>query len=126
MDILVLENDTSVLSYLVGLIQNWGHKTEKSESGYDAIKKVREKIFDLVLLDTSLNDITAQELIVKLKELRPDIKIVTMTESNGAELEKDIRTLGIIYYMSKPVSKKVLKDILDHTSAKKSGKIADS
>jgi CheY-like chemotaxis protein len=121
-----LENDTSVLSYLVGLIQNWGHKTEKSESGYDAIKKVREKIFDLVLLDTSLNDITAQELIVKLKELRPDIKIVTMTESNGAELEKDIRTLGIIYYMSKPVSKKVLKDILDHTSAKKSGKIADS
>lgn len=126
MDILVLENDTSVLSYIVGLIQNWGHKTEKSESGYDAIKKVQEKIFDLVLVDTSLHDITAQELIVKLKELRPDIKIVTMTESNGAELEKQIRTLGIIYYMSKPVSKKVLKDILDHISNKKTVMLEDS
>jgi CheY-like chemotaxis protein len=121
MDILVLENDTSVLSYIVGLIQHWGHKTEKSESGHEAIKIVQGKAFDLVLLDTSLNDITAQELIVKLKELRPDIKIVTMTESNGGELEKEIRTLGIIYYMSKPVSKKVLKDILDHISNKKAG-----
>jgi DNA-binding NtrC family response regulator len=126
MDILVLENDTSVLSYLVGLIQNWGHKTEKSESGYDAIKKVQEKVFDLVLVDTSLNDITAQELIVKLKEVRPDIKIVTMTESNGGELEKEIRTLGIIYYMSKPVNKKVLKDILDHISNKKAVTVEDS
>lgn len=116
-----MENDTSVLSYIVGLIQQWGHKTESSESGNEAIRKVQKKIFDLVLLDTSLNDITAQELIVKLKELRPDIKIVTMTESNGGELEKEIRTLGIIYYMSKPVSKKVLKDILDHISNKKTG-----
>jgi CheY-like chemotaxis protein len=121
MEVLVLENDTSVLSYIVGLIQQWGHKTESSESGNEAIRKVQEKIFDLVLLDMSLNDITAQELIVKLKELRPDIKIVTMTESNGGELEKEIRTLGIIYYMSKPVSKKVLKDILDHISNKKTG-----
>ena len=121
-----MENDTSVLSYIVGLIQHWGHKTEESESGHEAIKKVQEKLFDLVLLDTSLHDITAQELIVKLKELRPEIKIVTMTESNGAELEKQIRTLGIVYYMSKPVSKKVLKDILDHISTKKSVKIADS
>jgi CheY-like chemotaxis protein len=126
MDILVLENDTSALSYIVGLIQNWGHKTEKSESGYDAIKKVQEKVFDLVLVDTSLNDITAQELIVKLKEVRPDIKIVTMTESNGGELEKEIRTLGIIYYMSKPVNKKVLKDILDHISNKKAVTVEDS
>jgi CheY-like chemotaxis protein len=126
MEVLVLENDASVLSYIVGLIQQWGHKTERSESGHEAIKKVQEKIFDLVLLDTSLNDITAQELIVKLKELRPDIKIVTMTESDGGELEKEIRTLGIIYYMSKPVSKKVLKDILDHISNKKAGMFEDN
>jgi CheY-like chemotaxis protein len=126
MDVLVLENDASVLSYIVGLIQHWGHKTEKSKSGHEAIEKVQEKIFDLVLLDTSLSDITAQELIVKLKELRPDIKIVTMTASNGGELEKQIRTLGIIYYMSKPVSRKVLKDILDHISTKKAGMREDS
>jgi len=121
-----VENNASVLSYIVGLIQHWGYRTERSESGREAIKKVREKIYDLVLLDTSLNDITPQELIVRLKEIMPDIKIVTMTESNGGNLEKEIRTLGVIYYMSKPVSKEELKDILDHISDKKAGMIKDS
>jgi DNA-binding NtrC family response regulator len=119
MDVLVVENDASVLSYIVGLIQQWGHNAEKSETGRDTIKKVKEKIYDLVLLDTSIHDMTAQVLIAKLKELRPDIKIVTMTESNTGEMEKEIRTLGIVYYMSKPVSEGVLKDILDHISMKK-------
>ena len=119
MDVLIVENDASVLSYIVGLIHRWGHNAEKSETGRDTIRKIKEKIFDLVLLDTSIHDMTAQDLIAKLKELRPDIKIITMTESNTGELEKEIRTLGIVHYMSKPVSEGVLKDILDHISMKK-------
>lgn len=122
----MLENNASVLSYIVGLIQHWGYRTERSESGHETIRKVQEKVYDLVLLDTSLNDITPQELIVRLKEISPDIKIVTMAESNGGDLEKEIRTLGVIYYMSKPVSKEELKDILDHISDKKGGMIEDS
>ena len=42
------------------------------------------------------------------------------------ELEKEIRTLGIVYYMSKPVSENILKDILDHISAKKKNALSTS
>jgi YesN/AraC family two-component response regulator len=42
-----------------------------------------------------------------------------MTGTSTNELEKEIRTLGIVYYMSKPVSENVLKQILDHIAAKK-------
>jgi hypothetical protein len=42
-----------------------------------------------------------------------------MTGTSTNELEKEIRTLGIIYYMSKPVSENVLKQILDHIATKK-------
>ena len=119
MDVLVAENDVSALLHIAELIQSWGHSAEKSETAQDALDKVRKKMFDLVLLDMSLPDITAQELIRKLKELSPDIRIVTMTETSTKELEKEIRTLGIVYYMSKPVSENVLKEILDHISTKK-------
>ena len=118
-NILVVEDDISVLSSIVRLIERWGHKTEKSETGRDTLEKVKKRIFDLVLLDISLPDIRAQDLIAELKELRPEIGIVTMTGSSTKELEREIRTLGIIYYMSKPVSEEELKEILDHISAKK-------
>jgi CheY-like chemotaxis protein len=119
MDVLVADSDISALSNIVELIQRWGHHAEKSETAEGTLDKVGEKLFDLVLLDMSLPDMKAQELIEKLKELRPDIKIVTMTAASSDELEKEIRTLGIVYYMSKPVSEKVLKQILDHISTKK-------
>jgi response regulator of citrate/malate metabolism len=45
--------------------------------------------------------------------------IVTMTESNTDHQENEIRTLGIIYYMIKPINKQVLKDILDHVARRK-------
>ena len=125
MDVLVVENDLSTLSYIVELIQSWGHRAEKSETGHSALGKVTKHTFDLILVDISLPDMASQDLIVKLKELRPEIGIVTMTGTSNKELEKEIRTLGIIYYMSKPVSKKVLKEILDHISLKKKGMIGD-
>jgi DNA-binding NtrC family response regulator len=119
MDVLIADSDIPALSNIVELIQRWGHHAEKSETAQDTLKKVEEKQFDLVLLDMSMPDMTAQDLIGKLKELRPDIGIVTMTGTSTNELEKEIRTLGIVYYMSKPVSETILKDILDHISAKK-------
>jgi DNA-binding NtrC family response regulator len=118
MDVLVADSDISALSNIVELIQRWGHHAEKSETAEGTLDKVREKLFDLVLLDMSLPDMTAQDLIGKLKELWPDIGIVTMTGTSTNELEKEIRTLGIVYYMSKPVSENVLKQILDHISTK--------
>jgi len=119
MDVLVTENDVSALSHITELIQRLGHSAEKSETAQGTLDIVREKAFDLVFLDMSLPDMKAQELIEKLKELRSDIKIVTMTAASTDELEKEIRTLGIVYYMSKPVSENILKDILDHISTKK-------
>ena len=119
MDVLVADSDISALSNIVELIQSWGHSAEKSETAQDTLDKVREKLFDLVLLDMSLPDMTAKDLIGKLKELWPDIGIVTMTGTSTNELENEIRTLGIVYYMSKPVSENVLKQILDHISTKK-------
>ena len=127
MDVLVTENDVSALSHITELIQRLGHSAGKAETAQGTLDIVREKAFDLVFLDMSLPDMKAQELIEKLKELRPDIKIVTMTADSTDELEKEIRTLGIVYYMAKPVSENILKDILDHISTKnKNALSADS
>ncbi len=126
MDVLVVEDDVSSLSHIIDLIQSWGHGAEKSETARGAIEKVGKMAFDLVLLDMSLPDMAAQDLIGKLKELQPDIGVVTMTGASTRELEKEIRTLGIVYYMSKPVSETVLKDILDHIAKKKKNAISEA
>ena len=119
MNVLVADKDTSIITPIIELIQTWGYQAEGSLSAQETLEKIRKKSFELVLLDMGLPDMGTQDLIAKLKESKPDIGIVTMTDTNSGGQEKEIRTLGIIYYMIKPVEEKVLKEILDHISSKK-------
>ncbi len=119
MDILIVDGDSSFAMSVHRLIQPWGHRADRSETGRKALRMVRKKMFDLVLLNALLPDTKAPVLIEKLKELRPEMGICTMTEYNDEKLEGEIRELGIIYYMSKPFRREELKSILDHISKRR-------
>jgi len=119
MNILVVDADVSVRSSVAEFVEGWGYHVETSGTAQNTIRQVKQTAFDLVLLDVSLPDMPAKELIRTLKELRPEIGVVTLTEHSTDELEKEIRSLGIVFYMCKPVNGAALKEILDHIAKKK-------
>ncbi len=119
MEILVVEDDLQVVAPVTESFERWGHPVETAGTGQEALKKVSQKRFDRVLLDINLPDCWGHELIPKFKEIWPDIGVVTMTGYNTRELEWEVRQKGILYYMIKPLSMEVLKEILDHNSKKK-------
>jgi DNA-binding response OmpR family regulator len=122
MNVLIVESEAPLISDLINLIKDWGYEATAVCSGRDALAVTKRKPFDLVLLDVSLPDIDSRELILELKEICAGIGIVTMALESSDKLEKEIRALGIIYYMCKPISEKSLKDILDHMHLKKQRK----
>ncbi len=119
MDILVVEDDVATAGAIKKRMEIWDHNIEIAGTGKDALKKVSQKKFDVLLLDIFLPDCWGYKLIQQFKELRPDIGIVTMTGYNSRELELEVRQQGIIYYMIKPINTKELKEIIDHLSIKK-------
>jgi two-component system response regulator HydG len=118
MDILVVEDDVSVCSSLMGIIRQWGYRVENADTCKNALMKVKETRFDLILLDIFLPDGKGHELIPRIKELWPTVGIVAMTGYNSRELEREIRKQGILYYMIKPFGTGCLKELLDHISRK--------
>lgn len=119
MNILVVDADVSIRSSVAEFVEGWGYHVETSGTAQNTIRRAKQTAFDLVLLDISLPDMPAKDLIRTLKELRPEIGVVTLTERSTDELEKEIRSLGIIFYMCKPVNRVALKEILDHIAKKK-------
>lgn len=116
MNILVVEDDSQVASYLTQLINKWGHRVEIAKTGKEALSKARQNKFPLVLLDIFLPDIEGYNLIPDLKEILPEVNIVTMTGHNTKELETKVRTKGIAYYLIKPLELDHLKIIVEHIS----------
>ncbi|MBW2332494.1 MAG: response regulator, partial [Deltaproteobacteria bacterium] len=113
MDILIAEDNVGGISNLTQRIREWGHSAENADTCKDALDKVKQKRFDLILLDIFLPDGEGHRLIPQFKELLPDVGIVTMTGYNTRELEMEVRQQGILYYMIKPFETKSLKELLD-------------
>jgi len=113
-NILIVEDDKQVALMVTQLIERWGYKSETVETGQDATRKLIEKSFDLILLDVYLPDTDALQLIPRLEKACPGLKIVAMTGYDTAELEREIRKLGVLYYLRKPFTNNELKTLLKH------------
>jgi DNA-binding response OmpR family regulator len=76
-------------------------------------------VFELVLLEAFLPDVSGDLLIRQFKDIHPDAMIVAMTDNNSRELELRIREQGILYYMIKPLEVENLRSLLEHLTRKR-------
>lgn len=119
MNVLIVEDDVSATKIISEIVAGQNHSVETVHTGKDALNKILQKKFDLLLLDIYLPDCMGYELIPQFKAKWHDIRIVTMTGYNSQELELKVRQKGIAYYMIKPFSVQEIKEILDHILKKK-------
>ena len=118
MDILIID-DFFTAGVIKKSIEKLVRSIETANSSEDALLKVRDNKFDMVLLNISSKAFDGGELIQQVKSICPDIKIVTMTDRNSRKLELKIRKQGVLFYMITPFNKKVLEDIVDYISKSK-------
>lgn len=118
MKILIVDDDETIIQYLTKRIRSWGHDTVSAGTGAKALEILAASPPDLVLLDIFLQETTALDLIPQIKGMDPDMKIITMTGQNSRDLELRIRSMGILYYMEKPIESRNLNLILTHMNEK--------
>ena len=116
MNILIIESDQSIASYFRKTISCWGYNAEHVSTGHEALSKIEEKAYNVIILDSALSDMRLAELIPRLKKIIPNADIVVMTNHNTARLERSIRKLGPIFYMTSLVPTDDLRSVLKHIS----------
>ena len=114
MKILVVDDDVHFASAITENLTEWGYETEMTVSAADALTKLGTSVFDLVLLDVFLPDCRGYDLIPRLRQIRPDINVITMTAHNTREIEKKVRQQQILYYMPKPFEFEQLRCLLEY------------
>ena len=77
--ILIVDDDLSTCETMMDMLEEEGHRTARASSGEEAIKKVQEKSFDIVLIDVKMPVMNGLEVYLALRKTRPDLKAVMMT-----------------------------------------------
>src|SRR5207237_1279547 len=79
-----------------------GYHVDVSRSGADALKRIREASFDLVLTDLRLDDVDGMTIVSEICRVQPDT--VTIILTGYASMESAIKALreGAYDYLIKP------------------------
>jgi len=111
-------------------IRDWlvedGYDVETVETGEEALKRIKDEEFGVVVLDLRLPDIDGMTVFEQAKELKPGTKGVVITAYPTEESREKARRLGLLDYLAKPFKvddlEKLIGAALGEAHKEKSGK----
>lgn len=113
MKILLLEDETMLGEAVHEYLASMGHRVTLFEDGTEALEKLRNDTFDLLVLDINVPGIDGLELLERLHELKirtPAIYISALVDIEGISRAYD---LGCYDYLKKPFHLKELSLRID-------------
>lgn len=102
----------SVGGYLRSLLSHIDFKISEASNGREAIDKVKEQNFDLVLMDVKMPEVSGLEALKQIKEANPQIFVVLMTAHSNLQDAVQAIKEGAYDYLEKPVQGEKLAKIV--------------
>lgn len=109
--VLVVDDSEANRELLVRRLRRQGHEIVEADGGNAALARVRERAFDLVLLDVMMPDLSGPEVLAALKEGEATRHVPVIMISASQEMDTVVRCieLGAEDYLPKPFDPVLLK-----------------
>ncbi len=106
--ILIIDDDPLIRAMLSDGLQNKGYAITAVESGKEALEKLQQYSYDLIISDLILPDLGGHELLKKIKEIVTDATIIVITAYPSFESVQEALRVGAYDYVTKPFDKEQL------------------
>lgn len=121
--ILIVDDDPAHRLMLKKVIGGWGYNVYEVDDGSEAIEKVRQNAFDLILMDIRMFKVSGMEALAQIKIMNPAIPVIIMTAYASVETAVKALKQGAYDYLTKPLDFDELKIAIeratDHSDLKK-------
>jgi PAS domain S-box-containing protein len=116
--ILVVDDEEHVSEMISRMLQHLGYKVLVVHSGQEALVLIGKKTrIDAVILDMNMPTMSGKETFERLKEIRPDVRVVVSTGYSNESLEPTPLNNLVDGFLQKPYQmeelSKVLREVFD-------------
>ncbi len=123
--ILLVEDNAASRLFAATLLQMNGHAVETAENGREALDKLGQESFDLVLMDVSMPEMDGVEAVQAIRrgEAGADRKHTTVVAMTAHALKGDRERFladGMDDYIAKPVGLEELAEVINRIAGQKS------
>jgi DNA-binding NtrC family response regulator len=111
--ILIVDDELILRESLAGWLQRDGHTVDTASSGEEALEKLKEARFDIMLVDIKMEGISGLDVLQHVKENDPDVAIVMITAYGSIPTAIEAMKNGAYDYMLKPFDPNELGVLID-------------
>jgi two-component system chemotaxis response regulator CheY len=114
-NVLIVEDSKAIRSLIrVSLEEGGGYFFVEAGNGFEALKTLPSRRFDLIITDINMPDINGLELIgyVKSNPAYRDIPLIIVSTEKSEEDKKRGLALGAVGYVVKPFTKEDLRTMV--------------
>ncbi|MEZ4336432.1 MAG: response regulator [Sandaracinaceae bacterium] len=115
--ILVVDDNVDLAENLAEALELAGASVDIAANGREALRRVEESAYDLVLTDMRMPEVSGLDLIRSLRAQDPATPVIVMTAyTKGSELD-EARDRGALDILEKPIDLGALDDLVDRLRA---------
>ena len=108
--ILIVDDDQRQRTVLQTILKREGYTIETAENGLVALEKIEDNLFDVVVSDMRMAQMSGRELLHEIKRRDPDLPVLIVTAYAEVNDAVDlVAREGAFYYLQKPIQIDALK-----------------
>ena len=100
--LLLVDDEESYVNVLANRLARRKIDVTKAFSGTDAIRVLREKDFDVAVLDLKMEDMDGLEVLKIFKKMYPQMEVIMLTGHGSEQAARDGIECGAFDYLTKP------------------------
>ena len=117
--VLIVDDEDQFVDAVVERLRLRGFDADGVTGGHDAMVLLDQKSYDVLLLDVKMPGLGGLEVIRKVKEKWPGLRVVLLTGHGSSQDAEEGMQLGAFQYVMKPVNIDDLVHILRAASEQK-------
>jgi two-component system, NtrC family, response regulator PilR len=100
-NILVCDDERSICTMLEIVLRSAGHHVETVNSGEHAMRKIENSLYDVVVTDIRMPDVTGMDVLQYARRVSPDTLVIIITAVDDAETSIQALNAGAFHYVRK-------------------------
>ena len=128
-DVLIVDDDDTMLEITVNTLESLGASAEQAPSGLEALGMIEHrhlagKDYNVIIIDWKMPEIDSLETIRRIRsEIDADVPILLMSLYDWSDIEDKAKAAGASGFVSKPLFRSTLYDKINDLIGKESGSV---
>ena len=110
--VLVVDDEINICQGCLKILARMDYEVRYALNGYDALRMMEEKPFDVVITDLKMSRLGGMELLRRVKEAHPQTLVIVITGYATVSSAVEVMKLGAFDYLPKPFTPDELRSIV--------------